>query len=46
MTSNDPFASDALPEIARWRSNSAVIGIKLRLTVPGASLRRDRAVAA
>lgn len=42
----DPLTPDALPEIARWRGNPAVSGIKLHLTASAASLRRDSDVAA
>jgi hypothetical protein len=35
-----------LPEIARWRGNPAVAGIKLHLTASGADLRRDGDVVA
>ena len=42
----DPLRSTALPEIARWRGNPAVAGIKLHLTASGVDLRRDADVAA
>jgi predicted TIM-barrel fold metal-dependent hydrolase len=42
----DPLRSTALPEIARWRGNPAVAGIKLHLTASGVDLRRDTDVAA
>ena len=37
--------SDALPKIARWRSNPAVTGLKLHLTASGVELRRKRDLA-
>jgi predicted TIM-barrel fold metal-dependent hydrolase len=42
----DPIRPPALPEIARWRGNSAVTGIKLHLTASGIDLRKDSDVAA
>jgi len=42
----DPIRPTALPEIARWRGNPAVAGIKLHLTASGVDLRRDSDVAA
>jgi predicted TIM-barrel fold metal-dependent hydrolase len=42
----DPIRPTALPEIARWRGNSAVTGIKLHLTASGIDLRRDTDVTA
>ena len=37
----DPIRPTALPEIARWRGNPTVAGIKLHLTGSGVDLRRD-----
>lgn len=42
----DPIRPTALPEIARWRGNPAVAGIKLHLTASGVDLRRDSDVVA
>lgn len=42
----DPTTPTALPEIARWRGNRAVTGLKLHLTSAGIDLRRDADVAA
>jgi predicted TIM-barrel fold metal-dependent hydrolase len=42
----DPLRPTALPEIARWRGDPAVAGIKLHLTASGVDLRSDRDVAA
>lgn len=42
----DPLRPTALPEIARWRGNSAVAGIKVHLTASGVDLRKDGDVAA
>ena len=42
----DPLRPTALPEIARWRDNPAVAGIKVHLTASGVDLRRDGDVAA
>jgi predicted TIM-barrel fold metal-dependent hydrolase len=42
----DPIRTTALPEIARWRGNPAVAGIKLHLTGSGVDLRRDGDVTA
>ena len=42
----DPLRPTALPEIARWRGNPAVAGIKVHLTASGVDLRRDTDVAA
>jgi len=42
----DPIRATALPEIARWRGNPAVAGVKLHLTGSGVDLRRDGDVAA
>jgi predicted TIM-barrel fold metal-dependent hydrolase len=42
----DPLRPTALPEIARWRGNPAVAGIKLHLTSSGLDLRQDSDVAA
>ena len=42
----DPIRPTALPEIARWRGNLAVAGIKLHLTASGVDLRRDGDVVA
>jgi predicted TIM-barrel fold metal-dependent hydrolase len=42
----DPLRSTALPEIARWRGNPAVAGIKLHFTASGVDLRRDSDVTA
>ena len=42
----DPIRPTALPEIARWRGNSAVAGIKLHLTASGIDLRSDTDLAA
>ncbi|MFC5437824.1 amidohydrolase family protein [Rhodanobacter umsongensis] len=42
----DPLRPTALPEIARWRGNAAVAGLKLHLTSSGVDLRRDKDVAA
>jgi predicted TIM-barrel fold metal-dependent hydrolase len=41
----DPLRPTALPEIARWRGNPAVTGLKLHLTASGVDLRSDRDVA-
>jgi predicted TIM-barrel fold metal-dependent hydrolase len=41
FVSVDPLRPTALPEIARWRGNEAVKGIKLHLTASGVDLRRD-----
>jgi predicted TIM-barrel fold metal-dependent hydrolase len=37
----DPLRPTALPEIARWRGNPAVAGIKLHLTAAGVDLRKQ-----
>jgi predicted TIM-barrel fold metal-dependent hydrolase len=42
----DPIRPTALPEIARWRGNPAVRGIKLHLTASGVNLRKNSDVAA
>jgi predicted TIM-barrel fold metal-dependent hydrolase len=42
----DPLRRTALPEIARWRDNPAVAGIKVHLTASGVELRKDGDVAA
>jgi predicted TIM-barrel fold metal-dependent hydrolase len=42
----DPNRPTALPEIARWRGNPAVRGIKLHLTASGVNLRKNGDVAA
>ncbi|HET9088366.1 MAG TPA: amidohydrolase family protein, partial [Acidobacteriaceae bacterium] len=42
----DPIRPTALPEIARWRGNPAVRGIKLHLTASGVNLRKNGDVAA
>ena len=42
----DPIRPTALPEIARWKGNRGVTGIKLHLTASGVDLRRDSDVAA
>jgi predicted TIM-barrel fold metal-dependent hydrolase len=42
----DPIRPDALPEIARWRGNPAVAGIKLHLTASGINLRKESDLAA
>lgn len=42
----DPIRPTALPEIARWRGNTAVTGIKVHLTASGIDLRKDTDVAA
>jgi len=42
----DPLRPTALPEIARWRGNPAVAGIKLHLTSSGVDLRSDSDVSA
>ncbi|MGA8272138.1 MAG: amidohydrolase family protein [Candidatus Sulfotelmatobacter sp.] len=42
----DPIRLTALPEIARWRGNAAVTGIKLHLTASGVDLRQASDVAA
>ncbi|WP_370458995.1 amidohydrolase family protein [Aggregicoccus sp. 17bor-14] len=42
----DPTTPTALPEIARWRGNPAVTGLKLHLTSAGVDLRRDADVTA
>lgn len=42
----DPIRPTALPEIARWRGNPAVKGIKLHLTASGVNLRKNGDVAA
>jgi predicted TIM-barrel fold metal-dependent hydrolase len=42
----DPLRPTALPEIARWRGNPAVAGIKLHLTSSGVNLRKDSDIAA
>jgi predicted TIM-barrel fold metal-dependent hydrolase len=42
----DPLRSTALPEIARWRDNPAVAGIKVHLTASGVDLRKDGDAAA
>jgi predicted TIM-barrel fold metal-dependent hydrolase len=42
----DPITPTALPEIARWRGNAHVTGIKLHLTNSGVDLRKDADVAA
>jgi predicted TIM-barrel fold metal-dependent hydrolase len=42
----DPIRPTALPEIARWRGNAAVTGLKLHLTGSGVDLRKDSDVAA
>jgi predicted TIM-barrel fold metal-dependent hydrolase len=42
----DPIRPTALPEIARWRGNPAVRGIKLHLTASGVNLRKSGDVAA
>ena len=42
----DPLRPTALPEIARWRGNLAVAGVKVHLTASGVDLRKDGDVAA
>jgi predicted TIM-barrel fold metal-dependent hydrolase len=42
----DPIRPTALPEIARWKGNPGVTGIKLHLTASGVDLRQDGDVAA
>jgi predicted TIM-barrel fold metal-dependent hydrolase len=42
----DPLRSTALPEIARWRNNPAVAGIKIHSTASGIDLWKDADVAA
>jgi len=42
----DPIRPTALPEISRWRGNSAVAGVKLHLTASGVDLRKDSDVTA
>lgn len=42
----DPIRPTALPEIARWRGNPAVRGIKLHLTASGVNLRKNSDVTA
>jgi predicted TIM-barrel fold metal-dependent hydrolase len=42
----DPLRPTALPEIARWRDNPAVTGIKIHATASGIDLRKDADVAA
>jgi predicted TIM-barrel fold metal-dependent hydrolase len=42
----DPIRPTALPEVARWRGNPAVAGIKIHLTASGVDLRQDSDVAA
>ena len=42
----DPLRPTALPEIARWRDNPAVAGIKVHSTASGVDLRKDGDVAA
>ena len=42
----DPLRPTALREIARWRGNLAVAGIKLHLTSSGVNLRKDSDIAA
>ncbi|HEX4167427.1 MAG TPA: amidohydrolase family protein [Bryobacteraceae bacterium] len=41
----DPLRPTALPEIAPWRGNPAVVGIKLHLTSSGVNLRKDSDIA-
>ena len=41
----DPLRPTALPEMARWKSNPAVTGLKLHLTASGVDLRRQRDLA-
>jgi predicted TIM-barrel fold metal-dependent hydrolase len=41
----DPLQPTALPEIARWRGDPAVAGIKLHLTSSGVNLRKDSDIA-
>ena len=41
----DPLRPTALPEIARWRGNPAVTGLKLHLTASGVDLRSQRDLA-
>lgn len=42
----DPLHATALPEIARWKGDSAVTGLKLHLTSSGVDLRHEEDVAA
>ncbi|WP_446742405.1 amidohydrolase family protein [Silvibacterium acidisoli] len=42
----DPIRQTALPEIARWRNDPAVTGIKLHLTSSGVDLRKDEDIKA
>lgn len=42
----DPLRPEALPEIARWRGNPAVTGVKLHLTASGVSLHDQHDLAA
>ncbi|HET6431761.1 amidohydrolase family protein [Dyella sp.] len=42
----DPLRPDALPELAYWRGNAAVSGVKLHLTSSGVDLRNDAHLAA
>jgi predicted TIM-barrel fold metal-dependent hydrolase len=42
----DPLRPTALPEIARWRGDPAVTGLKLHLTASAVDLRRDPDLAA
>lgn len=42
----DPLRPSALAEIARWKGNPAVTGLKLHLTSSGVDLRNDAHVAA
>lgn len=42
----DPIRPTALPEIARWRGNPAVAGLKLHFTASGVDLRNDSDVTA
>ena len=37
----DPIRPTALPEIARWRGNPSVAGVKIHLTASGVDLRQD-----
>lgn len=42
----DPLRPTALPEIAHWRRNPAVSGVKLHLTASGVDLRKESNVTA
>lgn len=42
----DPTRATALPEIARWRGDPSVTGIKLHLTASGTDLRKEADLAA